>query len=243
MNIKCDLHSHTIASEHAYSTLQEMVTSASEKGLEMLAITDHGSSVQGAPGLFYFNNLKILPDEMFGVRILKGIEANIMDFEGKLDMPNEVLCRLDLVIASLHDAVIEPGTIEENTGAVIGALKNPFVDILGHADNPQFPLNYDQVFETAKQYGKAIELNNKSVYIRKGSEKNIPTLIKMAMKYSVPLTCSSDAHISFEVGVFEVIEKYIKEYDIPEELLLSTDMKKVGNFLTQRRKFKILKEE
>ena len=82
MDLKIDLHTHTIASGHAYSTLLENLQEAKGKGLKMLAITDHGPQLAGGPQLFYFGNLRVLPREYLGVELLRGVEANILDSNG-----------------------------------------------------------------------------------------------------------------------------------------------------------------
>jgi putative hydrolase len=80
MRIIADLHTHTIASTHAYATINEMTEQASALGLFALAITDHARTMPGAPGPFYFESLGILPKYLKGVRLLAGIEANICDY-------------------------------------------------------------------------------------------------------------------------------------------------------------------
>ena len=85
MKIIADLHTHTIASTHAYSTVTEMAQAAADAGLYALALTDHGRRMPGAPGAYYFESLGLIPKELFGVRMLKGMEANITDYEGNID--------------------------------------------------------------------------------------------------------------------------------------------------------------
>lgn len=71
--ILLDAHTHTIASGHAYSSLQEMVKSAADKGLQVLGITEHGPSVPGTCPLVYFRNMFVIPRLMYGVRLLHGV--------------------------------------------------------------------------------------------------------------------------------------------------------------------------
>ena len=84
MKYVLDVHTHTIVSGHAYSTLLENAKYASEIGLQLLGSTEHGPSMPGAPHKWYFENLKILPRELFGVTMLYGCEANVIDYEGNL---------------------------------------------------------------------------------------------------------------------------------------------------------------
>ena len=74
MNLCIDTHSHTLASGHAYSTIREMAKAASEKGLIALAITEHAPTMPESCGNFYFSNLKVVPQMMYGVNLLLGVE-------------------------------------------------------------------------------------------------------------------------------------------------------------------------
>ena len=67
-----DLHTHTVASGHAYNTIYEMARSASEKGLALLGITDHGPAMKSAVPANYFNNFKMLPRELYGIKLMFG---------------------------------------------------------------------------------------------------------------------------------------------------------------------------
>ncbi len=139
MKYPIDIHTHTIASGHAYNTLFENAKYASEKGLEILGTTDHAPSMPGAPHEWYFGNLKVLPKELYGVTMLYGSEANIVDYEGNIDLPTEIQQKLDVMIASIHDPVMKPNNNPDlNTSAFLGAMDNPYVSIIGHCGNPRF---------------------------------------------------------------------------------------------------------
>lgn len=149
-----------------------MAKEAAAKGIEMFAITDHGPAMKGAPYLYHFGNLRIIPDILFDVRIIKGVEANIIDYSGNIDMPEGYLKRLDFVIASFHDICIEPSSIEDNTQAMINVLKNPYVDAIGHPGNTMFQVDIERVVKAAYDNGKFIEINNSSFLVRAGCEEN-----------------------------------------------------------------------
>lgn len=117
-----DLHTHTIASGHAYNTLREMAKAASEKGLSVLGITEHAPKMPGTCHSFYFHNLKTVPRELYGIRLLLGSEVNIMDFEGNIDLEERDLKGMDVIIASLHTPCIKPGSIRENTEAYLNVM-------------------------------------------------------------------------------------------------------------------------
>lgn len=134
-----DTHTHTYLSGHAYSTIFENVTVAAEKGLVGIVNTDHSPALSDCrwPGRAVAF-LKKVPREYRGVRIYRGVEADVIDFSGRLSVEEPYLSMVDFLIASLHDVVIKTGTVEENTVALCGALQNPHVDILGHPGNPAF---------------------------------------------------------------------------------------------------------
>ena len=81
-----DLHTHTVASGHAYCTLREMARAASDKGLELLGITEHAPKMPGTCHKFYFQNIKVVPREMYGIQLLLGSEVNILDAAGTVDL-------------------------------------------------------------------------------------------------------------------------------------------------------------
>jgi len=238
MKYKTDLHTHTLVSGHAYSTLLENVKEAKKNGIEVLGATDHGPEMPGGPHIFYFGNRKAVPQIIDGVIVLFGVEANIIDFNGKLDLDDIFLERLDLVIASLHDVCISPGSIEENTAAVLNAVKNPYVDILGHLGNPHYPLNYEEVVKAAKETGKIIEINNGSFKSRKGSYENCLKIAKLCREYKVPISMSTDSHISFTIGIFDKAEEIISESGITEDLIINIDKNRILKFLKNKGRLK-----
>ncbi|ABY92359.1 putative hydrolase [Thermoanaerobacter thermohydrosulfuricus] len=238
MKLVLDTHTHTISSGHAYSTITENAREAYKKGLQLICMTDHGPKMPGAAHLWYFGNLKVLPEKIEGVEILKGVEVNIMDEEGNLDLPEGILKKLDIVIASLHDVCFEPSDdIERNTKAIINAIKNPYVDIIGHPGNPIYPIDIEKVLMAAKEYGKFIEINNSSfVSSRKGSEENCFLIAKKAKEMGVKIAVGSDAHVSFDVGRFEEALKVIKNAGITEDLVLNTDVGKIKEYLKEKKR-------
>ena len=76
MKIALDVHTHTLASGHAFSTLQEMARAAADKGLEVLGITEHSPGIPGTCDPIYFRNLHVVPRRMYGIELLLGAEIN-----------------------------------------------------------------------------------------------------------------------------------------------------------------------
>lgn len=237
MNLLVDTHCHTLASGHAYSTIKEMADYASSIGVKIIGMTDHGPSMPGGPHLFHFGNLRIMPDFISGVRILKGVEANIISYDGALDMPESYLSKLELVIAGFHDICLVPGSVEENTRAVIAAMKNPLVDVVAHPGNPQFPLDIQKIVACAVETGTLIEINNSSFgNARKGSEENCRNIALEAKKQGALITTGSDSHICYHVGKFDKVLKLFEEVSMPEELVVSSDPHKLVDFLNRKGK-------
>ena len=198
-----DLHTHTVVSGHAYNTLREMARAAADKGLEVLGITEHGPSMPGSCQNFYFHNLKILPREMYGVRLLLGTEANIVNYDGKLDLSQRELESLDLVIASMHLPCVKAGTKEENTRAYLKVMENPYVDIIGHPDDGRYAIDYERLVRKAKEYHVLLEINNNSLNprgFRLDTAPNDRKMLKLCKEYQVPVILGSDAHVVTEVG-------------------------------------------
>lgn len=235
MKLAVDTHTHTISSGHSYSTLQENAGEAALKGMEAIAMTDHGPSMLGAPTLLHFWNLKVIPEFIHGVRIIKGAEVNIINYSGGLDIPDELLSRLEFVNASFHDITIAPGTLEEHTNGMINVLKNPYVDAVAHPGNLAFQVDIDRVVKTAAEYNKLIEINNSSFRVRKGCEDNCIEFVKKCKKYGVRITCGSDAHICYDIGKFDTVLEMLKEAEMPEELVICTSLEKIKGYLQERK--------
>lgn len=226
MKILADTHTHCIASGHAYSTIQENIRAAAEKGLELIALTDHAPAMKNTTSHAYFANLHVIDDALFGVRVLKGVELNITDFDGNIDLDEQLLSKLDISIASLHIPCIAPGTERENTRACIGAMENPWVDILGHPGDPRYPLDYEEIFNAARRTGTLLEINNASLVpggFRAGSDENIKRILRMAMKEDAPVVVGSDAHFYTGIGDIYYVERLMEEVGFPDELVLNTN--------------------
>lgn len=219
-----DLHTHTIASGHAYNTLREMAKAASDKGLSVIGITEHAPKMPGTCHSFYFHNLKTVPRELYGIRLLLGSEVNIMDFEGNIDLEERDLKGMDIIIASLHTPCIKPGSIKENTTAYLKVMENPYVNIIGHPDDGRYPVDYRALVEGAKEKGKVLELNNHSLdpkCFRRDARENDLKMLELCKEYAVPVIMGSDAHFDTLIGEFSMAKKLLEEVDFPEELVLN----------------------
>lgn len=231
----CDLHIHTIASGHAFSTADEIAAAAEKKGLELIALTDHGPAMPGGAHMYYFWNLKALPEKLHNVQILKGAEVNILDYEGSVDLPDDILESLDVVIAALHPFMSYDGSSKEkNTETLLKVLDNPRVNILAHLGNPLFPVDFAAVVQKAVSKNVLLEINSSSKKTRAGSFENcvmIARLLKDAGAYTI---LSSDAHFKDDVGELEDAMSVLDSVDFPKERILNFYPEKLLKILKSR---------
>lgn len=238
MHFLMDTHIHTVASGHAYSTWSENAKMASEKGLTAIAITDHAPAMEHTTCHAYFANLHVIPNELYGVKIYKGIELNILDFDGHVDMDDRILQKLDIAIASLHTPCLTPGTKEQNTNAVLRMMEHPLIDIFGHPGDPRYPLDYDAVIQKSKETGTLLEINNTSLIpggFRSGSKENIAYLLQQCKQQEIPVVLGSDAHFCTDIGKFDHALALLQEIGMPETLVLNTNPERLLSALKRNR--------
>ena len=224
MTYEVDVHTHTLASGHAYSTMKEMIEAAKEKGMKGLGITEHAPLMDGTCKEIYFRNLRVVPREIDGVRLLLGAECNVYDEEGHLDLSLSTLKRLDVRIASLHVNVYSPKQHPDAMPAYRGIMKNPLVDIIGHPDDGRYQYDYEELAYLAAQHNKIIEINNTSLRpggVRPHAYENDCRLLEQCRKHAVPVLMGSDAHICYDVCAHEAAEAVLEEAGYPKELILN----------------------
>lgn len=246
MRLLADLHTHSVASGHAFSTIDELAAAAGELGLELIAVCDHGPGLPGAPHEWYFGNLKVVPSVIGGVRVLKGVEANLMRAghgeraQGNgLDLGDYRLKVLDLVAVGVHpDCGWEGASEAEITEALVAALANPLVDMVTHAGNPDFPVDVEAVVEAAVEHGVIVEINNASydtISKRSSDVARERSLARAAARAGALVAITSDAHHRSRVGVFDRAVASVTEAGIAEGSIVSRDAAAVLAHLTARR--------
>ena len=143
MRFLVDLHTHTVASDHAYSTIMDYFNYAADIGVQMFACTDHGPAVADAPHKWHFKNLRVIPRIVNGVAMLRGAETNIMP-SGGLDLEDSILAGLDIVLAGFHPNYM-PTTKEEHTRLMLDVIASGKVDVIAHPGNPNYPWDLEAV--------------------------------------------------------------------------------------------------
>lgn len=240
MKIGIDTHSHTLASGHAYNTLKEMVSMAAEKGLEGLAVTEHAPEMPGSCQIYYFQNLQVVPRLINGIRLLLGAELNIMDRDGNVDLPQEVIKDLDITIASLHPPCFRDERTQENVMAAYAAvMENPYVDIIGHPDDGRFPADYEMLAKEAKRTGTLLEVNNCSLRpegYRVNTTENCLKMLEACKKEGTMVALGSDAHVDLDIAGYHYAEILCRKAEFPEELVANTSCEKLLSVLKHRKK-------
>lgn len=231
MNIIGDLHTHTLASQHAYSTVEEMITYAGKQDLAVLGITDHGPGMLDGAIRHHFLCMNGLPRSIRGIRLVKGAEVNIKLYNGTLDLDHELLKQLDFVIASYHVEAIHPGTISDHTAGWLNTIANPDVNCIGHCGNPVFQCDFDAIISACAEHQKIVEINSNSFTVRPGSASNCKEVARLCMRYQVPVIISSDAHSCYRVGDHKDAIELLESMNFPEELILNADYERLTQYL------------
>lgn len=240
MRLTADLHTHTVASGHAYSTAAELAAAARAGGIGLIAITDHGPACPGGAHLWHFWNMKVLPSVLDGVRILKGVEANVADTPSGTDVPDEILSQLDFVAVGFHPLTgFDGGDRDRNTEALLHTVANPLVDMIVHPGNDaEFPVHLDAIVQAAASAGVIIELNAHSFdprSSRAGSETREREFAEAALAEGAPIAIGSDAHFALHVGRFDAAIAVAEEIGLAEERVVNRTPEAVLEFLLGRR--------
>jgi DNA polymerase (family 10) len=192
IDIKGDLHVHSKWSDGT-SPIEEIARAAQKRGYQYVAICDHSKSLRIAHGLDESRLMKQIEEidrvneKLKGFQILKGTEVDIL-IDGKLDLSEKVLEKLDLVAAAVHSGFKQEK--EKMTKRIVRALENPFLHILVHPSGrllgarEPYEFDIDEVMETAKRHEKALEINAyferldlDDIHCRKAKEMGIPLAI------------------------------------------------------------------
>ncbi len=201
-DIKGDLHVHSKYSDGSHD-LQELVDAAGKRGYEYIAITDHSKGLGIARGmsiekiLEQNKKIKAMNQRLKGFKLLSGIEMDIKS-DGTMDYPDEVLKKLDIVIAAIHSGFRQ--SREQLTKRLISAMKNPYVSIIAHptgrliGERDAYEVDMEQVLKIAKETGTAMEINAYPLRLDLND-----VYIKKAKEMGVPLSIGTDTHVIYQI--------------------------------------------
>ena len=234
MKIELDMHTHTLASGHAFSTIQEMAKAGAEKGLKLLGITEHTPGIPGTCDPIYFRNLHVVPRQMYGIELMLGAEINILDGRGNMDADDDLMRRLDIRIAGIHSLCYEHGTKEENTSGMVQAIRHPYIQIISHPGDGTAALDFEPMVLASKECGTLLEINNSSLKPTRNkvdARDNNLEILRLCKRYEVPVILGSDAHISFDIANYEHLYALLQETDFPEALIVNRSVELFKNHL------------
>ena len=196
-DIKGDLHAHTGKTD-GHSSIREMAEAARDLGYGYLAITEHSRRVTVAGGLDadelagHADDIEEADGDIEGIRILSGVEVDILE-DGSLDLLDDVLKRLDVVVASVHYRFGLPR--DRQTERVLRALDNPHLNILGHPTGRMlgrrdpYEIDLERIMEAAADRGCFLELN---AYPERLDLNDVACM--RAREKGAKLVISTDAH-------------------------------------------------
>lgn len=235
--VEVDTHVHTVLSGHCWSTFGECMTQARDVGLKGVCITEHSSAAPNGPPEWATVPMQNLPETYLGVRVFRGLEADILDTDGRLSNRDEYLSVLHFCIASIHVFSSQMETEAQRTQAFIGALENDYVDMLGHIEKPSNACDLPSVVLAVKKKNRLVELNNSSfLAFRKGSMERSFELLTLCKRHDVRICVDSDAHVHTMVGDFTNAAALLQEVDFPPELIVNRTLESFLQYLQQNPK-------
>ena len=249
---RCDIHTHTLFSGHAYSTINENVQAAAAAGLELLGSTDHFSAMlfpdyRSGKNYQYLFSVKDWPRAWSGITVLRGVEADIVDPEGNLfgedillenrlnggaykdgkkpSLYGMVTRNLDYVIASIHGKEFTRDmTQAQNTQMYLNALRQPEVFMLGHIGRTGLDIDIDEIIRVSRDLKKPIEINEHSFHFPdSGIDSRCRKIAERCAELGASVAVSTDAHICCNVGIVSQTLKMLEEIHFPQELIVTKD--------------------
>ena len=242
MILSSDYHTHTVFS-HGKGKIIDNAIAAKSAGLKEVGISDHGFS-HPAFGLTKRKvpKMRALVDQATndtGVKVLLGIESNIIGTDGTVDLKPAAYDNFDIFLAGIHKFVlykfksifslaipdlfhtylksenIPKSVRKENTKTFINVIKNNPVDVITHLNFCCFA-EAEEVAKAAADYGTYIELNAKKVHL---SDEELEKVLKTDVKFVV----SSDAHSPQRVGEISLVEDMVKRLNFPTDRIMNID--------------------
>jgi len=228
-DIKGDLHMHSTYSD-GQNSIREMVEAAQKKDYEYIAMTDHSKHLGIVHGMDeaklakQIDKIDEINEQIKGITILKSIEVDILE-DGTLAMSNDMLKRLDLVVAGIHDKFNLSS--QKQTKRILKAMENPYFNILAHPtgrlinQREPYSADMDLVFKEAKQRGCFLEINSQPQRLDLND-----IYAKFAKDMGIRFSISTDSHncASLEYmkyGIYQARRGWVEKKDVINTLSLS----------------------
>ena len=212
--------------------------------MKLLAVTDHGPAMPDAPHVWHFHNYKVLPREIDGIKMLYGVEADIIDENGTLDMDAHELSFCEWVIASYHlQCVSFERTPELVSQGYRRVCENPLVDVIGHPTTAMFPFDYEPVLRLFKESGKLVEINESSLKWKRGALENAKTVYALCKKYEIPVVLNTDAHYAGLIGKTPLAAQLLADIGFPRRLIVNLDADYIMDMAHRKRQISFDSDE
>lgn len=239
--LSVDLHVHTVASGHAFSTIGELVHGAEERTVRVIGIADHGPRMDGAPHEGYFT---MASDARRAATtkctVLFGCELNILSEEGDVDLSSEVIRGLDFVLAGLHErtpyAIQEHGSKLNNTKALVNCIERVRPTVVSHPITSSFPIDLEPVIRSAQENRVLLEINAR--VLRRANAEHVVSdylqLIGIAAKFNTQLIIGSDCHILSDLGNVKSLNPLQGALEETSDLIINRDAASFSLWQSQR---------
>jgi putative hydrolase len=222
----------------------EIVNISGDKGLNLINISDHGSANGKTMNFGPITDKRRVPPVITSsngspIRVLTGIEANILNLDGDSDFPMDFLSKFDLVSAGFHDMATDlqnARSPEKNIQALENYLKRFPLDILTHPNIKPFPLPVEALIDLSLQYGFALEINNTNLRLEKTNLELETQMLKQAVERGARLVENSDGHSFIEIGENESILMFLEKNSLDgDHILLNRSDDRLDHFLEERK--------
>ncbi len=235
--LEVDLHTHSLFSLCGIHTIIEMITRAKELGLKAIAITDHGKTLGGRLSSVFFERLL---DPVPGIKLLKGIESNVLDKNGNIDCPVKFLKHMDVVLLGIHPNIQDGHGIRTYTEMIITAIKkNRYIDIITHPNDPFYPIDFKTLAECAKENDVALELNNSKIMLNRVNAEITENMLAACKDAGCLIAVNSDAHTLNEIGLDDSVAPLLKKVCFPEKLIINRNIDSALEFLSRKKQIKM----
>jgi putative hydrolase len=234
--IQFDLHVHTLFSLCGVHTVLELLEHAKNIGMKGFAVTDHGLTLGGRLNNPFFERFKSPYPE---VKVVKGIECNLVDDKGNIDTPRIYMDFIDIVLLGIHPNTPRGLGTDVYTDMLIRAIrKNPCIDIITHPNDPIYPVDYRRLAKEAKIAGVAVEMNNSKILYARTDTESAYQLAEACRDEGCGMAVNSDTHAIHELGLDDSVVPILKEIGFPEGLIVNRDETAALEFIESRRKNK-----
>ncbi len=235
-DIRGDLHVHSNWSD-GYATIEEVARAAKAQGHQYVSINDHTRSLGIAHGLSIERIEKQLKEiakvnkKIKGITVLSGTEVDILS-DGRLDFPDKLLARLDVVVASVHSGFAQSS--DRITGRIVSAMENPHVDIIGHptgrllGTREPYAVDLERVMEVAAETGTALEIN---AYYERLDLNGVN--VRRAVELGATIAIGTDSHHidqlwMMDLGVHTARRGWLTKKSLLNTLTKSALLKRLG---------------